>query len=240
MAHEQKREAGETQARWDSVQMVHPGENFPLYHPARNGTTIRYDDNGMFGGIASHIRLQTGFFDPLNLSITSAPYALPKAAVLTPFERQKGYPLDQEDFAWRSRCRKLLALKDELTQVVNGLGLVVFASYEDLPLHSMMRASLDDHASSLAPEIASLLGRVYLILSFPGGSSFAARAIFNLNRLLLLFRTFFPIDTGPLPVGESLPPELDPLSVQEGFRVLLPFNLAQAQTIEARFVLLPE
>src|SRR5574340_978528 len=108
MAHEQKREASETEAHWDAVQMVHPGETFPLYHPARNGTTIRYDDNGMFGGIASHIRLQTGFFDPLNLSITSAPYALPKAAVLTPFERQKGYPLDQEDFAWRNRCRKLL------------------------------------------------------------------------------------------------------------------------------------
>ncbi len=64
MAHERRRWDRAKEDGWDTVQMVHPGETFPLFHLTRNGTTIRIADDGSFGGMASRIRLHTGFFDP--------------------------------------------------------------------------------------------------------------------------------------------------------------------------------
>ncbi|HEY6411302.1 MAG TPA: hypothetical protein VIY29_27905, partial [Ktedonobacteraceae bacterium] len=204
-----------------------------------NGTTIRCDDNGSFGGMASRIRLQIGLLDHLNIFITAAPYALQRAVVMTPFDRHQGYPLDQEDFSLQSRYKKIARMKRELAEIVEGLSLVVFAAQEDLPLQSMMRASQENDSPLLPPEIAGLLERVFLTLTFPGGSSLTARALSQTNRLFLLFRTFFPTDIGPLPVADVVPAELENLSIEEGFRILLPFNAEQAQAIRAKFLLLP-
>ncbi len=239
MAHKQNRWIEERDTYWNTIQVVHQGEVFPLLHLAKNGTTTRIDDNGFFGGIASRIRLQTGLFDTLNISTAAAPYVLQRGSVVTPFERYKGYPLDQEDFLLQSRIKKIARLKNELDENVEGLGLVVFAAYEDLPLHSKMRLNPESNSAFLNPEIATLLERVFLTLTFPGGSSFTARAIYTTSRLFLLFRTFFPTDTGPLPVPKAVPEELDNVNIEEGFRILLPFDVEQVQTIRARFLLLP-
>jgi hypothetical protein len=239
MAHKQYRWMEERDEHWNSIQIVHQGEVFPLFHPPKNGTTLRVDDNGLFGGIASRIRLQTGLFDTLNISIVAAPYVMQKGSVVAPFERYKGYPLDQEDFSLQSRIKKIARLKSELAGSFEGLGLVVFAAYDDLPLHSKMRLNSDSTSTFLNPEIVALLERVFLTLTFPGGSSFSARAIYTTGRLFLLFRTFFPTDTGPLPVPKTMPEEVDNLSVEEGFRILLPFDVEQVQTIRAKFLLLP-
>ncbi|HWZ20731.1 MAG TPA: hypothetical protein VNW73_18195 [Ktedonobacteraceae bacterium] len=239
MAHKQYRWMEERDEHWNSIQIVHQGEVFPLLHLSKNGTTTRIDDNGLFGGIASRIRLQTGLFDTLNISIAAAPYVLQKGAVVAPFERYKGYPLDQEDFSMQSRIKKIARLKSELVESVEGLGLVVFAAYDDLPLHSKMRLNSDSTSTFLNPEIATLLERVFLTLTFPGGSSFSARAIYTTGRLFLLFRTFFPTDTGPLPMPKNVPEEVENVSIEEGFRILLPFDVEQVQTIRAKFILLP-
>ena len=239
MAPMQNRRIEERDEHWNSIQIVHQGEVFPLLHLAKNGTTTRIDDNGFFGGIASRIRLQTGLFDTLNISVAAAPYVLQRGSVVAPFERYKGYPLDQEDFSLQSRIKKIARLKNELTENVEGLGLVVFAAYEDLPLHSKMRLNPASSSAFLNPEIATLLERVFLTLIFPGGSSFTSRAIYTTSRLFLLFRTFFPTDTGPLPVPKAAPEELDNVSLEEGFRILLPFDVEQVQTIRAKFLLLP-
>ncbi len=238
MAHKHNRWIEERDTHWNSIQAVHPGEVFPLFHLARKGTTTRIDDNSLFAGIASRIRLQTGLLDPLNISIAAAPYALQRAAAIAPFGRHKGYPLDQEDLSSQNRIKKIAHLKRELAEIVEGLGLVVFAAYDDLPVHSKMRAFQVNGSPSLPPEIATLLERIFLTLTFPGGSSFTARAVYNTNRLFLLFRTFFPTDTGPLPVVDSVPAELESLNIEEGFRILLPFDVELVQTIRAKFLLL--
>ncbi len=239
MAHKHNRWIEERDTHWNTIQVVHPGEVFPLFHLATNGTTTRIDDNGLFAGIASRIRLQTGLLDPLNVSIVAAPYALQRGSAIAPFDRHKGYPLDQEDLSSQSRIKKIARMKRELTETVEGLGLIVFAAYDDLPVHSKMRAYQVNGSPSLPPEIVTLLERLFLTLTFPGGSSFTARAVYNSNRLFLLFRTFFPADTGPLPVVDSVPAELESLSIEEGFRILLPFDVEQVQTIRAKFLLLP-
>ena len=238
MALKQNRWIEERDEHWNSIQIVHQGEVFPLLHLSRNGTTTRTDDNGFFGGIASRVRLQTGLFETLNLSIAAAPYVMQRGSVVAPFERYKGYPLDQEDFSLQSRIQKIARLKRDLAENVEGLGLVVFAAYEDLPLHSKMRLKPESNSAFLNPEIATLLERVFLTLTFPGGSSFTARAISTTSRLFLLFRTFFPADTGPLPVPKAVPEEVTNLSIEEGFRILLPFDVEQVQTIRAKFLLL--
>src|SRR5947209_9192742 len=182
MTPKQNRWIEERDEHWNSIQIVHQGEAFPLLHLSKNDTTIRIDDNGLFGGIASRIRLQTGLFDTLNISIAAAPYVMQRGSVVAPFERNKGYPLDQEDFSLQSRIKKIAHLKGELAEGVEGLGLVVFASYEDLPLHSKMRLHPESNSAFLNPEIATLLERVFLTLIFPGGSSFTARAIYTIGR----------------------------------------------------------
>lgn len=240
MAHKHNRWIEERDTHWNTIQTVHPGEVFPLFHLARNGTTTRLDDNGLFAGIASRIRLQTGLLDPLNISLAAAPYALQRAAAITPFDRHKGYPLDQEDLSLQSRIKKIARMKSELAEMVEGLGLVVFAAYDDLPVHSKMRVIQENGSPSLPPGIAVLLQRVFLTLTFPGGSSFTAKAVSNTGQLFLLFRTFFPADTGPLPLGDSIPVDLHSLSIEEGFRILLPFDVEQVQTIRAKFLLLSD
>ncbi len=240
MPPKQQRWIEERDEHWNAVQIVSLGEVFPLLHLSKNGTTTRIDDNGCFAGIASHIRLQTGLFDTLNISIAAAPYVMPKGSVVAPFERCKGYPLDQEDLTLQSRIKKIARLKSELAESIEGLGLVVFAAYDDLPLHSKMRLNSDGNSTFLNPEIATWLERVFLTLTFPGGSSFTARASYTTSRLFLLFRTFFPTDTGPLPVPKTVSEEADTVSIEEGFRILLPFDVEQVQTIRARFLLLPD
>ena len=234
----QNRWIEERDEHWNAIQIVHQGEVFPLLHLSNNGTTTRIDDNGLFGGIASRIRLHTGLFDTLNISIAAAPYVLQKGSVVAPFEQYKGYPLDQDDFSLQSRIKKIARLKSKLAENVEGLGLVVFAAYDDLPLHSKMRLNSDSNSTFLNPEIATLLERLFLTLTFPGGSSFTARAIYTTSRLFLLFRTFVPTDTGPLPVPKNMPAEVDNVSIEEGFRILLPFDVEQVQTIRAKFLLL--
>jgi hypothetical protein len=238
MEHKHNRWIEERDTHWNSIQAVHPGKVFPLFHLARNGTTTRIDDNGLFAGIASRIRLQTGLLDPLNISIAAAPYALQRAAAIAPFDRHKGYPLDQEDLTSQSRIKKIAHIKRELAEIVEGLGLVVFAADDDLPVHSKIRSFQVNDSPSLPPEIATLFERLFLTLTFPGGSSFTARAVYNTDRLFLLFRTFFPTDTGPLPVVDSVPADLESLNIEEGFRILLPFDVEQVQTIRAKFLLL--
>lgn len=239
MPPKQHRWIEERDEHWNTIQIVNQGEAFPLLCLSKNDTTTRMDDNGCFTGIASRIRLQTGLFDTLNISIVAAPYLMQKGSVVAPFERYNGYPLDQEDFSLQSRIKKIVRLKGDLTENVEGLGLVVFAAYDDLPLHSKMRLNSDANSTFLNPEIATLLERVFLTLTFPGGASFSARAIYTTGRLFLLFRTFFPTDTGPLPVPNMLPEEVDNVSIEEGFRILLPFDIELVQTIRAKFLLLP-
>jgi hypothetical protein len=238
MALKQNRWIDERDEHWNAIQIVQQGEVFPLLHPSKNGTTIRIDDNGFFGGIASRIRLQTGLFDILNISIAAAPYVMQRGSVVAPFERTKGYPLDQEDFSLQSRIKKTARLKNELAENIEGLGLVVFAADEDVPLHSKLRLNPPGAFAFLNPEVATILERIFLTLIFPGGSSFTARAIYSTGRLFLLFRTFFPTDTGPLPVPKTAPEEVDNVSIEEGFRILLPLDVEQVQTIRAKFLLL--
>src|SRR6516164_4617706 len=90
MAYRHNRWIEDRDTHWNTFQTVLPGEVFPLFQLATNGTTTRIDDNGLFAGIASHIRLQTGLLDLLNISIVGAPYVLQRAAAIAPFDRHKG------------------------------------------------------------------------------------------------------------------------------------------------------
>src|SRR5258708_22855771 len=137
MVYEPNRWLKERDAYWNTIQIVHPGETFPLFHLARSGTTIRYADDGSFGAIASRIRLQIGHFDPLNISIATAPYALQRAAVITPFDRNQGYPLYQVDLRLRGRDEKSASMNRELDKILESMWLLVFLALLDLPFYHM-------------------------------------------------------------------------------------------------------
>jgi hypothetical protein len=232
------------EAYWNTVETVQPGEKFLLFRPERNGTAIRHSDGGAFAGIKAGIRLKTSFLpSSLNISIATAPYIMERSAVITPFDRNLGYPLDAEDLSLRSRKSKITRMKLELAGSIEGLYLFVFAADEDQPFHGMMQSLMMDSVYSPMPGSTSMLHHLYLTLTFPNGSSFTARALPNTNRLGMLFNTFFPSDTGPLPVenpSSSTQVVKSATNMEEGLRLLLPFNLELLQTIQATFLFLPE
>jgi len=228
------------EAYWNTVETVQPGEKFLLFRPERSSTAIRYTDRGAFAGIKAGVRLKTSFLPAaLHISITAAPYIMERAAVITPFDRNLGYPLDAEDLSLRSRKAKMSRMKPELAQSIEGLYLFVFAADEDQPFHGMMQSFMLEEARFPTPGNTSLLHHLYLTLTFPNGSSFTARALPDAGRLGMLFNTFFPSDTGPLPV-ENTASTKQAVKLEEGLKLLLPFQLELLQSIQAAFLFLPE
>ncbi len=255
MSEEEKLHISEKEQYWRNIQTVQIGEEFLLFDIARNRTQIRYSDDGSFGGLKSSIRLEAGRLGKLNISISAAPYIKGRYAMVNPFEREQGYPIDADDLSLSSRIAKFHKIKRERAEAIQGLYLFVFVTEEDMSLNGKMQALLQENATLQENDIASLFHHLFLTLKFPNGSSFTARAFFDARQRLLLFRTFFPSDTGPLPNVASMPSStqktvsgngIDPNANaeqregrNEGFDLLLPFDLEKLKTILAKFLFLP-
>ncbi len=256
MTEDKRRRGAEKEHFWQKIEIVQLGEEFQLFDLSRERTQVRFSDDGAFAGLRSSIRLETGFLGRLPLSISAAPYAKARYSVITPFERERGYPLDQEDLSLPSRAAKIGRLQYELAEVIEGLYLLVFVANEDMALNGMLQALLLENAAAPhARDGATLLRHLFLTLKFPRGSSFTARALFNPQRSLLRFGSFFPSDTGPLPTGKGSISTAGngasgrgPLhngnalaaeDLSEGCDILLPFDQEKLQMIRARFLFLP-
>jgi hypothetical protein len=252
MAKNEKQSSNEREHSWQHDEPVQIGEDFLLFDTNRHSTQIRYSDDGLFAGLKSSIRLETGFFGKLALSLIASPYTKERSAVLTPFERDQGYPLDQEDLSGQRRAAKMHRMKRELAGTIQGLYLFAFVTYESVEENALIQAFLQESSQIQESEQAARLRRLFLTLKFPGGASFTAQAQVHTQQTFLLFRTFFPSDTGPLPrVGKLLSSPQPFLSEHagdsgqgqrldrtEGFDLLMPFDLAKLQTIRAQFLFL--
>jgi hypothetical protein len=255
MSEEEMLHISEKEQYWRNIQTVQLGEEFLLFDTARNRTQIRYSDDGSFGGLKSSIRLEAGRLGKLNISISAAPYVKGRYAMVNPFEREQGYPIDAADLSLPSRMAKFHKIKRELAEAIQGLYLFVFVTEEDMSLNGSVQALWQETATLQENDIASLFHHLFLTLKFPNGSSFTARAFFDTRQRLLLFRTFFPSDTGPLPNVASMPSSTQRTAGgnniapnanaeqregrNEGFDLLLPFDLEKLKTILAKFLFLP-
>jgi hypothetical protein len=255
MTEDEKQLRREKEQYWQNIEIVQPGEEFLLFDPGRNRTQARFSDDHTFAGMKSSIRLETGLFGKLHISISAAPYTKERYAVITPFDREQGYPLDKDDLSLHTRLIKIRKMKRELAKTIQGLNLLVFVTYADIASNGMLHALLQENPPSPASDRTSILRHLFLTLNFPRGSSFTARASFNPHRGLLLFAPFFPSDMGPLPntrdTSFSSPKNTGGRNgilndnakrgedISEGFDVLLPFDQAKLQTIRARFLFLP-
>ena len=251
MSEEEKLHISEKEQYWRNIQLVQLGEEFLLFDTTRNRTQVRYSDDGSFGGLKSSIRLEASRLGKLNISISAAPYVKGRYAMVNPFERAQGYPIDAEDLSLPSRIAKFNKMKRELSGTIQGLYLFVFVTTEDMSLNGRMQALLQENETLPENEISSLVHHLFLTLKFPNGSSFTARATFDSRQRLLLFRTFFPSDTGPLPgmggipstskktIGGNSTTTDSNIGQGEGFDLLLPFDLDKLKTIQAKFLFLP-
>jgi hypothetical protein len=255
MAKNENQPFHEREHPWQHNERVRPGEDFLLFDTSRKHTLVRYSDDGFFAGLKSSIRLETGLPGNLVLSGIAAPYTKKRSAVLTPFDREQGYPLDQEDLFAHRRLAKAHKMKRERSGSIQGLLLFAFGAPEDETDHSaLVQALLPEDLQARESEPMAQLRRLFLTLRFPGGASFTAQAQLNTQRPFLLFRTFFPSDTGPLPrLGNALSPSQESstayratsgisqeqgLDRSEGFDLLVPFDLAKLQLIRAQFLFL--
>jgi hypothetical protein len=243
----------EKEIYWRSIKKVQLEEKFLLFDTARNGTQIRHSDYGAFESLKSSIRLETGLLNVLNISIATAPYVRERYYVLTPFQREHGYPLDKDDLAFASRLAKINKRKLELAEAVEGLYLFAFVAYEDMAYNGSLQALVQEDGRTVKKEIAT--HHLFLTLAFPNGASFTARALFNTGPLFLLFSKFFPTDTGPLPKvgitrfaatktehGREVIIDFNTDKGEdrsEGFDLLLPFDLEKLKTVQAKFLFLP-
>lgn len=235
-------------------ELVRPGEDFLLFDTSKHRTQIRYSDDGLFGGLKSNIHLETGFLGNLSVSIVAAPYTKERSAVLTPFDRDQGYPLDQDDLFVHRRAAKMHALKREGAGNLQGLYLFAFVTHESVAENILVQTFLQEISQIQESKQTTQLHRLFLTLKFPGGASFTAQAQLNTQHPFLLFRTFFPSDTGPLPHVGHLSSPTRPISPAsrssscqsqeqehdrtEGFDLLVPFDLEKLQTIKAQFLFL--
>jgi hypothetical protein len=254
MTEDKRQQGSEKEHFWQKIEIVQLGEEFLLFDTARERTQVRYSDDGAFAGMRSSIRLETGILGRLPISISAAPYAKARYAVITPFEREQGYPLDKEDLFLPSRVEKMSRLKRELPGAIEGLYLLVFVVNEDMALNGMLQALLVE-TEAAGRDSSPLLHQLFLTLKFPRGSSFTARAFYNAQRRLLRFGPFFPSDTGPLPSEAATAPSAGKSAsgrgsisnahakrgedLTEGCDILLPFDQAKLQTIRGRFLFLP-
>jgi hypothetical protein len=254
MTEDKRQQGAEKEHFWQKIEIVQLGEEFLLFDTSRERTQVRSSDDGAFAGMRSSIRLETGFLGRLPISISAAPYAKARYAVITPFEREQGYPLDKEDLFLPSRVAKMSRLKRELPGAIEGLYLLVFVANEDMVFNGMLQALLPETAAP-GRDGTSMLRHLFLTLKFPRGSSFTARALFNPQRRLLRFGPFFPSDTGPLPSEAGTPSTAGKSAsgrgaisnantrrgedLTEGCDILLPFDQAKLQTIRGRFLFLP-
>jgi hypothetical protein len=255
MTEDRRQHSGEKEHHWQKIEIVQLGEEFLLFDTTRERSQVRYSDNGAFAGMRSSICLETGFLGRLPISISAAPYAKARYAVITPFDREQGYPIDKEDLSLPSRMAKISRMKRELAEAIEGLYLFVFVANEDMLLNALLHTLSSGNATAPESAHASMLRYLFLTLKFPRGSSFTARASFNLQRPLLRFGPFFPSDTGPLPGKMSTtlaPPQTASErgashignakhgeDIREGYDILLPFDQAKLQMIRARFLFLP-
>lgn len=254
MAKNENQPLNEGERPWHKNERVRLGEDFLLFDISRKHTLIRYSDDGDFAGLKSSICLETGFLGHLALSSVAAPYTREQHAVLTPFDREQGYPLDADDLVAQRRVLKAHKMKHERAGTLQGLSLFVFGAPEAESDNALLQAFLPENLQALENEPAAQLRRLFLTLKFPGGAFFTAQAQLNTPGPLLLFRTFFPSDTGPLPRVGSLPsPSQQAPSASrtvwgvsreqgqdrtEGFDLLVPFDLAKLQMIRAQFLFL--
>lgn len=254
MTRNEDRFFNEREQPWHKNELVRPGEDFLLFDTNRNHTHIRYSDDGVFAGLKSSVRLETGFLGNLTMSIVAAPYVKERYAVLTPFDREQGYPLDKDDLFMQRRVAKMHRMKRERAGTLQGLSLFVFGASENGADNALVQAFWQENLQAQEGTQISPLQRLFLTLKFPGGASFTAQAQFNAQRPVLLFRTFFPSDTGPLPRVGNLPSSPQSISSgtlpfagksqesasdrTEGFDLLVPFDLAKIQTILAQFLFL--
>lgn len=241
----------EREHSWHKNERVRPGEVFMLFDIGRKHTHIRYSDDSSFAGLKSSLRLETGFLGNLTMSMVAAPYAKERSAVLTPFDREQGYPLDTDDLFAQRRMAKMRHIKRERSGTLQGLSLFGYGTCDYGTDSALLQAFLPEglDAQEQAPS-----RRLFLTLKFPGGASFTAQAQLNPQHTVVLFRTFFPSDTGPLPrVGNMLTPsqtlssdaasnsgqlQEQATDRSEGFDLLVPFDLEKVLTIQAQFLFL--
>lgn len=175
--------------------------------------------------------------------------------MVNPFERDQGYPIDADDLALPRRVAKFNKIRREPAESIQGLYLFVFVPEDDMSLDGRIQALLQENATLPENDPFSLFRHLFLTLKFPTGSSFTARAFFDTRQRLLLFRTFFPSDTGPLPNVGAMPSPAQKTasghgtdatsaadqgeSRSEGFDLLLPFDLDKLKSIQAKFLFLP-
>jgi hypothetical protein len=204
-------------------------QEFSLFPPQRTET---YYFTNEIAQIYADVCLATDFLEPLPITIFAEfDNTLPRLEVLTPYQPERGYPLDQQDFLDASRRAKIETLQESLLEPVEGLALMV--GYADDSPDNIFR-------KALSPQSYRFLDRLHLVLTFPNGSSFVSKAYYDPRSLSLTFEKFFPADTGPLPALGPVKTRQRFWKIEEGLRILLPADLESLQWIKGKFEYLSE
>lgn len=232
---------------WGGIRIISLGQEFYPINPEDNVSCKVY--SSLVGDVAltCHIRLEVGLSFPLNISIAIDKDFFERKEIITPLTPEKGYPMDFEDFSYSSRKRKLERLKAQLSEEVWGLDLSGYISYEDMVFNGTIEQITDETWRSLNECGKSIFDHLFVVITFPNGSSFSSRASWDPNSIQVHFAKFFPTDTGPLPkIGERHYKSEDARWIEydfdEGFYILLPidYTIEKLKGIKTRFLLLTD
>lgn len=209
-------------------------EQFDIF--PTQGTDVQSQELGQVPWLKRMVTLQIPSVPaPLPVDIHAIPKTAEKLAVLTPFNPQIGYLIDQSDYQPETRVRKYYLLSRLLGQQIPPL---------EAPL--AVSAGLVDFRNFTSD--LDRMGKLRLVLSFPGRTrleviTYESQSPETAVRTgMLAFDFFYPADRGPLAVPEFV---LRRDELKEGLIIHLPWdlkqpaewNLARLSQVKGRFYL---
>ncbi|MBI2028753.1 MAG: hypothetical protein HYT07_04050 [Candidatus Levybacteria bacterium] len=163
-----------------------------------------------------------------------------------PFDSEKGYRIDSDDFNLENRIAKLNRLGEEKLSKFMDFSkrhyeLFVAGNVPSLIENAIVKKVSGDRYR-FPQEKLSLLGKLRLLLRLPDESFEAKPFEPSLTRGDLWFKDFYPTDSGPLSASTDglQSPILQLIMQREGFNILLPDDPEKLKQIKMRFVLAEE
>lgn len=223
-------------------EIIHLNQVFNLFEPELTSSSIQEMFHLNTEMYRSKRTLNTRELLPnFPIEVVTIPSKGRKGSVITPFNPELGYQIDNNDFNIDARLKKHRDNKTTFDEFVDfsqaSLWLQIRKAEENVLIKPVKRFSFNmEHKSrEYKPEYKPILGKMRLQVFFPN-LSFEAAPYLGVKDGYpeLNFHRFYPLDTGPL-----VPKELTDFSsfmLSEGLEILVPSDKEKLAQIRGRFV----
>ncbi len=224
-------------------EIVTINQDFQIFDPRR---TVQTRVSGILRkpGHLSMVTLNIPGLPLTPFKFTANNYGIEKAYCVTPFDRDIGYPIDQDDLDPQSRIDKYKrlgkSLFKNLSMTSQNANLDVYSYSNDMRLEDEPSILRHPSLSRFNALQTNILQNLRLQLFFPEGSFESRLKVKEPESGDLYFGLFYPVDTGPLQVPDNYKVDIDgsEIVITDGYLLHVPSeDIDLLQQIKGRFLL---